>query len=667
MAEVIHRKEDRILTARKLKDLGICLLGSLILACTAALLRDCFAVLRMEDMTLRHFWKIFGEVFVLLMIHFRKRPKLLLGIAAGVLAAVCVIGGSVCYGWWHFYRSTGFKSLDHGKTQLYSGKTVMMIVPHEDDDLNLMNGALEEYVRYGSTVYPVFVTNGDYKGKTTVRFRETLSVMERVGIPAEQVIFLGYGDNCQEEGPHLYNAEPGVVLESPIGYTATYGTDLHPAYREGRAYTSENFLEDLHDVIAEYRPDILFCTDYDDHIDHMAVSLAFEKVMGSLLKEDPTYRPLVFKGYAYSTAWYAPEDFYAVNILSTQNVFVPPIHQTPAVYRWEERTRLPVWDGSLARSLLACDTTKNLALYHSQNALEQAPNIINGDKVYWYRDTNSVCLLADIQVSSGNGSLLNDFMLLEHNNLIDTKRLPTDGTWVPEDGQKTALVTLPEPADIDCIRLYDNPSAQDNVLSGVIAFSDGSQVDFGPLDPLGAGVVIPVHKRGIMDFRITLTRTEGEQAGLTEVEAFQQQPESGLRFVKLMDSEENFLYDYCLTNGSKDTLTVYTAGLTDAERERLTLSWDNKACSAALEDGVIRIVCPRWNRMTLTVTLDGSDISDTIRIRHPGKLTRTYYSACRILDKKLFPRYVSIEHKRERFLGRSAVYKMLYSNAKAIE
>ena len=36
----------------------------------------------------------------------------------------------------------------------------MVIVPHEDDDLNLVSGVIEKYVENGSEIYTVFATNG---------------------------------------------------------------------------------------------------------------------------------------------------------------------------------------------------------------------------------------------------------------------------------------------------------------------------------------------------------------------------------------------------------------------------------------------------------------------------------------------------------------------------
>ena len=642
------------MSAYKLKKIAIGILGSLILAGTIGVICDLALAWQGREVACSWFLLAILVQTILIDMVYWKKPQKALKAAVGFLLVLCILLASVFLCWWDFSRKAVFDKLDQGKAQLYGGKKVMLIVPHEDDELNVLGGVMEEFVRYGSELYPVFITNGDMGADPEIRFREVLEVMEWVGgVPEENVIFLGYGDTWKEGGPHLYNAAPGEVVESAAGFTATYGNKIHSAYREGREYTSDHLLEDVQDVILQYRPDVIFCSDYDLHMDHRATSLVFEKAMGILLKAYPDYRPQVFKGYAYSTAWYAPSDFYAVNLLSTQNVFGDFYHQKPAVYRWEDRVRLPVHDGGLSRSLLSAPLYDTMARYHSQDAAYRAIKVINGDKVFWYRDTNSLCYQADIQVSSGNGGLLHDFMLLEHNQLIEEERLPTDGTWIPTDSEKTATVIFREPTDVAQIRLYDNPSLQDNVLGGVIRFSDGSQIGFGPLDPAGACTSFPVDKTGVTAFSVTLTQTEGEQAGLTELEAFSDQPEHDLTMVKLMDGDDNFLYDYWVPETAKDTLSVYTLGLSAEEAEKLTLSWDNPKCWAKLENGSVNIICPKGERMRLTIRLEGSDIADTVRISNPGRLARIQCNFSQRIEKEIYQKL------GDQFYKNTAVYKLL--------
>lgn len=551
---------------------------------------------------------------------FTKRRLLTAAVGLPGALAVAVLVGFLF--WKSFSENARYRDVDSGKELLYAGHKVMLIVPHEDDEVNLLGGVMEEYVKYGSEVYPVFITNGDYEGQAENRFAEAVAVAEYIGIPKENVIFLGYGDQWKEDGPHIYNAQPGVVMESYAGRTETYGTETASVFREGRAYTIDNLMEDLQTVILTYRPDTIYCSDYDSHIDHKATTLLFEKVMGRILKEGTDYRPGVYKGYAYSAAWYSVPDYYTANILSTCNVFADPLYQQPAVYRWEERIRLPVSPGALSRSICSSGVYQTLALHASQEAITQASRVINGDRVVWQRETDSLCYTAEISASSGSPALLNDFMLTDNYDLMDTGRMPYDGTWIPdaEDTEKTVTVSFPEPVDIAEIVLYDHPSEEHNVLNAVIRFDDGSGVETGRLDPGGAATRIRAEKSEVSGFTITLTEVEGEQAGLTEVEAFRQEKNEDLRYIKLMDEEGQFVYDYWTDKDGQEVFSIFSSGI--PEGQEFTVSCDNARCSAVLNGGMLNVNCPVGETAVITVSSGNGEVSDSVCISNPGAFRR---------------------------------------------
>lgn len=552
---------------------------------------------------------------------FRRTIIAAIAIIPAVLALVALVLG-LC--WQGFSTGAAYECRDEGKRMLYADQKVMLIVPHQDDDLNILGGVMEEYVRYGSEMTVVFVTNGDYADLAETRYREALDVLLQIGIPEDHVVFLGYGDGWQGNGPHIYNAASGQVMESHVGYRKTYGTSVHPAYREGKEYTIDNLIRDMQDVILEYRPNVIFCSDYDNHVDHKAVSLLFDKTMGLLLKENPEYKPQVYKAYAYGTAWEAEPDFYEENVLSTRNLFEERYGQNPAVYRWEERIRFPVEGGGLSRSLLSSRTYTHLKGYDSQGAASKAASIINGDKVAWYRPVTSLTLHAGIAVSSGDGSLLNDFMLMDNSDLADEKRNPYDGVWIPdeEDEEKSVTVQLQEPSDIAVITLYDHPSERRNVLNARIRFDDGTEMETGPLDPGGAATRILADKSNVSSFSVALIQTEGNAPGLSEVEAFMAVPEPEIRFIKLMDQEGNFLYDYWTGKDGTEELQLYTCGvLPELTRENYTVRAVGDG-TAILENGAIRVTCDPGAEFTLNVTCSVSGVSDHIVIRNPGSMER---------------------------------------------
>lgn len=57
---------------------------------------------------------------------------------------------------------------------------VLLIVPHQDDEINVLGGIFEEFIKYGSTVHIVYaITNGTIQG---FRYTEALNLCKHIGI-----------------------------------------------------------------------------------------------------------------------------------------------------------------------------------------------------------------------------------------------------------------------------------------------------------------------------------------------------------------------------------------------------------------------------------------------------------------------------------------------------
>lgn len=601
------------------------LLLHLFVALTMSMLVDFLLVTRFLALSMVKFAIVFAGCFlvsVLVSLFGGKTGKI---VAAGLSAAVwmLVAAGFLC--WNDVSGAAGYVSLDNGKAQLYAGQKVMLLVPHQDDDVNVLGGVIEEYTKYGSEVYIVYSTNGDYDGIQEVRLQEAVDAAAAMGVPEDHVIFLGYGDQWDPAGPHIYNAEPGEVMRSVFGATETYGTAKQSVYRPGTAYTIDNFLGNIESVILEYRPDVLYCVDYDYNIDHKALMLSFEKVMGRILNSQQEYRPKVFKGYAYNTAWESASDFYGDNLKSTQNVFAEPYLQNPEVYRWEDRVRLPVHGENLSRSAVRSVAYEILSVYASQNAGLQTSRVYNSDKVFWERRTDSLCHGADIQASSGKPELLNNFMLLDNFCLTDEEYAPYDGVWVPDAGdtRRQIQVTFPQAETVTMVSLYDHPDPDKNVLDAVITFDDGSFVQTGALHPGGAENRFPVEARTVTSFTVTLLETEGE-AGLTEVAAYCGDTETK-PFVKLMDKAETFLYDYWISADGYQEFLLYTAGnVPEASADNYTLSCSNANCSVSWQEDRIAVQCPEGESCEISVTSRDGSVSDAVFVQNPGSGERAW-------------------------------------------
>lgn len=625
------------------------LLITLLLSIEICGLIDYLLVIFSVTVRIRMFLALWALLFVMLLFLNRRRDALhslfavvtalLLLIGLGILLIHCLFNGKSAS------EKFAYSDVETGKEHLFAGKKVMLLVPHEDDDLNLLGGVLENYLRYGSDFYLVFLTNGDYDGEGEVRISEALSLYDSLGLTEDHVFLLGYGDRTGTPQYHIYNAPENEVIASHIGKTATYGSAAHPAFRENRLYTRENMLQDVKEVILEVQPDLIYCVDYDMHLDHKACSLIFESVMGDILKSMPDYTPEVRKGFAYSTAWDAEMDYFQINMKSTQDAYSSPSGQFPAIYRWDERIRIPVRPDSLSRSFAGSSLYRELEYYASQKTKERAASIINGDRVFWKRATDSLCRNALITASSGDVWKLNDFKLLDTEHLQDLSYPPFDGVWIPaeDDQDKTASFQLAAMENIYEVVLYDNPSEEDNVLNAMICFDDGSILETGPLDPSGAATRFYPDQKAVQGFQISILDAEGENAGLTEVEAFAAPVSDSPSFIKLMNGDDDFAYDYWTEPGGTAVFKLYSDGVIPAlTPEEYSVQCDEEACLAVIEEGKIIVRCPEGKRCTVTVTWNADDLTDTVVVQNPSWFMRGELALCQKIEMFLLKDYLQL-------------------------
>lgn len=495
----------------------------------------------------------------------RKKKKravliVLMALVLAVLAVVCVY-------------ETELNKLDSNDgvdnsfyDSQFKNKKVMVIVPHEDDDLLISGQVLPPMYKNGADVRVVFATNGDKRVSAYTRQSEACNALEKLGIPREKVIFLGYPDGTQ-----LYVGKKAFSFSS--GWDHTYAGKGFKDYHFDRfgthaKYTAENMVDDIESVVLEYRPDYILAIDFDTHTDHRGVSISFEKAMERILKKESGYTPKVLKCFGYSLAWKSKPDFYALNIKSTvmqdREKNNDPSYETDVPqYRWNNRIRLPIDKKSLSHSILRCSEYKAPSEHLSQYAYCYSERIINGDSVYWNRRTDSLTYNADISVSSGDASLLNDFRLIGVGNRtagLHVKLENCVSRFDKNDAQKTVTVKFDSPKTVSCVSLYDNFGLNSNILGGVITFSDGSKVEVPALNADGSETrVVFEPKHNITSFTFKVTEYEGV-AGLDEIEAFENADyDMDFSLIKLKNADtDDYIYNYLITPDEKSlNLGVY--------------------------------------------------------------------------------------------------------------
>lgn len=171
---------------------------------------------------------------------------------------------------------------------------VLVVAPHSDDEAIGCTGVMLRAIAKKERVGVVIVTAGDgfpkaaaaaakkqlsdltaedFVSLAALRQRHSLQAMERIGLEADDLMFLGYPDGGLEK---LYAAQDETPYRQPFtGKTATYGPvalDYHnQIYGCPAPYARKSVLGDLAEIIEARKPKEIYCTgESDTHGDHRA-------------------------------------------------------------------------------------------------------------------------------------------------------------------------------------------------------------------------------------------------------------------------------------------------------------------------------------------------------------------------------------------------------------
>lgn len=548
-------------------------------------------------------------------------------------------------------ENTKYAPTSSSNAENFKNKSAMFFAPHEDDEINVFGGVIEHYVKNGSEVRIVFLTNGDCYGIGATRIKEALDVARVYSIPKENIVFLGYSDSLTKNKIHIYNADENDEFTSIKGYTETYGTKLASPFKEGRKYTRKNIVEDIADLIKLCKPDELFCCDYDSHPDHRAISLFFEEALEKVLKEDESYIPVVYKGFGYSTAWNGKQDYYSTNIVSTRKVTNSPLMEENNIYEWSERVRFPVADEFLSRVMQNSSSYKAMMMHCSQTATDHANGILNGDKVFWKRRADSVLLNATVQATSGDASHITSFKLANSDNIMRSDELPCSDVWEcdADDQNRIVMFILPEPKTIRELVIYANPNKDNKIINATIKI--GNHVfDTDLIDNYAV-----FELEGITTDRFALRIEDFTGiASVFRIEAFETPSSEETEIIKVMNRNSDFCYDYITKKSGREELFVYTYP-ENKENEYEISATDG--VSAEFTDNGILVNCKTGESGKLRVSLkDKPEIFDEINISNPDDKKRSQIKFKQALEHMIY----SPPMQKDYYLGlirRLGVYK----------
>lgn len=196
------------------------------------------------------------------------------------------------------------------------GTRLLIISPHPDDETLMAGGLIQEVLKSGGQVKIIFLTSGDGSKETVYRqmsnpdysqeeyltvgrerMKESLEADSYLGIPKENIIFLGFPDGGLEDLYFKHYAQSDGIFTSPV--TSENAVPYVEAYKKGQQYLGKYIVQDVKEITDDFKPNIMLTTDLKDgHPDHRTAFYIAQRTISSLEGNLPLYTAIVhYKGY----------------------------------------------------------------------------------------------------------------------------------------------------------------------------------------------------------------------------------------------------------------------------------------------------------------------------------------------------------------------------------
>lgn len=259
--------------------------------------------------------------------------------------------------------------------KFFEGDTLLVIVPHQDDEINTAGATIVGAIEEGVDVHIAYMTNGDWDYEVPLRNCEALHVANYLGIPSCNVHFLNY--------PDCGSADISVYEQCYRGNQGINNTNI--CYR-GRHISWHTLTEDIKKLITVVNPTCIISTGFDSHRDHRQCETSVLEVIQSLWQQGSKIK--LYTGFAYGTAYESIDDWFSPHLYSTKmNPLVLDPHQTTPSdnLNWNDRIRIPIPASCQQRHMISNPLYIALGFHISQAAYRRSMRIINSDQVFWYR------------------------------------------------------------------------------------------------------------------------------------------------------------------------------------------------------------------------------------------------------------------------------------------
>lgn len=424
-------------------------------------------------------------------------------------------------------------------------RKAIVIIPHQDDEIFTAGGLINQLCYHNIETEVVFLYDGNtFDNIEYIRKDEAIKSCKMLGCSEENIKFLDFPNRLQKDT-----------------------TNIPSLKRSGEYFAMR---DSLILSISTFQPDLIICSDFDFHREHRILTLVFDDAINFLIKSERLNNPLILKGFAYQTAYYARPDFFNINLLSTLKPEDPQNKQYDTdipQYTWDLRLRIPLLRDCVTHSLFGNKIYKAISKHKTQQVYHKALSTINSDIVFWERRTDNLLMNCKIKASSGDVSHLNDYKLYFADNVsFDYKyNVNFDNyLWKPDsfDLNPWIEVEMKDSTELSRISLYDSPDLDCNVTDIKITINDSLVLYTNNLNPSGSMTNIDMDSAIIVNkIRFDDIKIQKGIAGLSEIELLKNiQKEKRIDIFKIIDKDnDNFIYKYFVKSKTeKLNLDIYS-------------------------------------------------------------------------------------------------------------
>ena len=274
-----------------------------------------------------------------------------------------------------------------------SSKSVTLIVaPHQDDEILAFAGTIQKTIEEGNIVKVVFLTNGDYFGTkySQIRYGESISALELLGVDRSDVTFLGYGDLTLAA---LLTAEnPEQIFRGSSGESTTYGVSQLNAFDYHTMNTGDpadcsaaNLTADFRNFLIANRPDRIYTTsEHEWHTDHQYAFILTRDTLKKLSSETG-YHPVLCESVIHGEDKVWPQETSGGTGTKTVSRFTDPFPTKKNDLDWNKVIKFDLTDTQLKKKEEAIGkfASQNEGTEDYKGTREYNFSFCKRDEFYW--------------------------------------------------------------------------------------------------------------------------------------------------------------------------------------------------------------------------------------------------------------------------------------------